>query len=303
VRGGSDAVIGGGGFDEMYYRGDFGGAGTEAVTVRLDGAANDGPAGQSDNIQTDAVYASEKDDLLVGGPGPDRLDGDDGNDEVRGGGGNDDVDGNLGDDRVFGEDGNDTLRDSAATNDLLDGGPGADDFTADGACFFIGCNPGGNDRIEARDGTQDTIRCMGGNDTATVDGIDVLLPDRGGCESVDAAAAAGGGAGAAGFSLRAPSRIRYRILARRGLVIVVRCFAPCSIDASLFADSRFARLVRIGRGRKTLSAAGTTRVRVKLTRRAKRRARRLRGRSVRLRVRVRQGGRTSTSTRRVRVTR
>jgi Ca2+-binding RTX toxin-like protein len=309
VRGGSDALIGGDGFDATYYRGDFGGAGAEAVTVRLDGAANDGPAGQSDNVQTEHVVGSEQADLLVGGPGPETLDGDAGNDEVRGGSGNDVVDGNLGDDRIFGEDGDDALRDSSATNDLLDGGLGSDDFTADGPCFFIGCNPGGNDEIRARDGVRDTIRCLGGADTAIVDGIDTLLPDRGGCESVDAAGPGPGGGG--GFTLSAPSRISFAVLVRRGLVIVVRCTVPCRIDAALLLARRIARRlglaqarpVVVGRGRRTLSRAGTVRVRVRLTSRAKRRLRRARRVTLTLRVRVRQGGQTSTRTRRVRVRR
>jgi len=147
VRDGNDTIVGGDGLDEMYYRGDFGGAGPDPVTVSLDGVANDGPAGQSDNVQVEWVFGGEAGDVLIGGPGSDRLSGDRGDDEIHGGGGDDFLDGDVGNDRVFGGDGNDELRGGDSSDDYLDGGPGEDNFVADGPCFFFGCDSGGNDQI------------------------------------------------------------------------------------------------------------------------------------------------------------
>jgi RTX calcium-binding nonapeptide repeat (4 copies) len=302
VGAGNDLLSGGDGFDTTLYSCTLGC--TDPVTVRLDGAANDGPAGRADNVQTERVDGADGADLLVGGPGPEQLFGNGGDDEVHGGGGNDLVDGVLGNDRIFGEDGDDVVRDSSSTNDLLDGGAGSDEITADGPCFFIGCDPGGNDQILAQDGTRDVISCLGGADTATVDGVDTLLADRGGCETVH---------GLPGpvccspvprtFTFTAASRLRFAVLRRLGLLVVVRCTAPCSIDAGLFVNSNLARLVRVGRARRTLRAAGTARLRVKLTRRAKRRLARHRRFTLTLRVKVIQGGRATTRSKRVTVRR
>jgi hypothetical protein len=105
------------------------------------------------------------------------------------------------------------------------------------------------------------------------------------------------------FTFTAAARLRFAVLRRRGLLVVVRCAAPCSIDAGLFVNSNLARLVRVGRARRTLRAAGTARLRVKLTARAKRRLARHRRFTLTLRVKVTQGGRATTKSKRVRVRR
>jgi hypothetical protein len=312
VGAGNDLVIGGEGLDATVYSCTLGC--TEAVTVRLDALANDGPAGHSDNVQTERVDAGDGNDLLVGGPAAERLFGGGGDDELRGGDGNDLLDGDLGADRIYGGGGDDTLRDSSATNDLLDGGAGRDEIVADGPCFSIGCDPGGNDTIHAVDGTEDVISCLGGADSAFVDPSDQLLPDRGGCETIGVQ---GGGSpvlsGAPSVLpgpppvdpvASAPSRIGLAKLLRRGLALTVECGAPCTFSARLFfARRRTARLVRIGSGSGGLQAAGSGKLRVTLTRKGKRALRSVRRATLTLRTKVTQAGSVTRSTKKVKVRR
>ena len=173
TRAGNDLLIGGDGTDETWYTSDFY-SGTEAVTVKLDGVAEQqGMAGESDNVQTEGVRGSKKPDLIVGDGGANHLDGGDGADEIRGGDGNDFVDGNIGEDRVYGESGDDKVYGGDSANDLVEGGAGGDEIVADGVCFYTGCNTGGNDTIAARDGEPDTIDCGGGYD-GDADALDHL---------------------------------------------------------------------------------------------------------------------------------
>jgi Ca2+-binding RTX toxin-like protein len=301
VRNGNDVIVGGDGADEMYYRGDYGGAGPDPVTVSLDGAAGDGPAGQSDNVQVEAVFGGEADDVLRGGPGADRLIGDRGADEIHGEAGNDFLDGDVGDDRIFGGDGDDELRGGDSSADLLDGGSGSDNFIADGPCFFFGCDSGGNDRIQARDGFPDTINCGGGVDTAIVDQLDLFAQGGGFCEAVDRPPPCcnSGPLPDPDFELRAPRSVRWKALARRGLLVRIECAGQCAIDAALYASA-----VRVGRGRGFLEDAGKARVRVKLTRKAKRRLSHVRRLSLTLRVNIKSpGGAKAATSRMVRVRR
>ncbi len=136
---------------------------------------------------------------MLGGDGSDTLNGGDGNDTVTGG---------------FGE-------------DRIDGGPGTD--TLQGDTLERNVVAIGNDVIEARDGTADSVDCGIGADVAHVDAVDVLAADPGGlCESVDRSGATGTPA--------ADRREGRREAARRG-------------DA---AQGRAARGHAAGRGRVTL---------------------------------------------------
>ena len=124
-----------------------------AMDFSLDGAANDGVAGENDNVQADIEYVlggsgvdtmtagasavvfqgNGGDDVLTGGPGDDRLGGESGTDTLTGNGGDDQL-----------TDGDFTSTDinnpgPAAGNDKLDGGPGNDSFSVDrGADDIIG---------------------------------------------------------------------------------------------------------------------------------------------------------------------
>jgi Ca2+-binding RTX toxin-like protein len=111
--GGSDLLIGGAGTDTATYS-----ERSESVSVTLDGGANDGVAGEADNVAVDVenviggnagdtLSGNGASNVLSGGPGGDRLNGGDGNDVENGG------------------DGKDRFLQGAATNgaDQLNGGP------------------------------------------------------------------------------------------------------------------------------------------------------------------------------------
>ena len=115
---------------------------------------------------------------LLGSAGPDVLDGEAGGDlilalggadRVRGRGGHDCLHGGSGRDRLFGEAGYDRLTGGGGA-DLLDGGPGRNAFDAGR----------GDDRIRARNGLRERVRCGPGDDTALADRSDRLR----GCEHV-----------------------------------------------------------------------------------------------------------------------
>ena len=88
----------------------------------MDGNANDGVAGENENIPNDV-------EVLQGGPYGDYLSGTGaGNDTLLGGGGPDDLQGWGGDDTMRGQDGNDTLHANTGA-DVLDGGPDTDSLS------------------------------------------------------------------------------------------------------------------------------------------------------------------------------
>lgn len=127
--GGNDDLDGGSGADDLR-----GGAGVDAatygdrtvgVTVTVDEQANDGAAGEGDNVHRDieAVYGGNGGDSLVGDRRSNTLDGQAGNDSLKGGRGADFLFGGLGDDLVDARDGR--------GNDVVDCGPGSDRVIAD----------------------------------------------------------------------------------------------------------------------------------------------------------------------------
>ena len=147
---GPDVLRGGGGRDRVLYD-----KSSAAVTVTLDDAADDGVAGERDNVATDVeevlgtpagdvIVGTARDDTLLGGGGPDRLDA------------------RAGDDRLnlLGSGGEAT------------GGPGRDALTVDGAPH----------RLRLADGEKDTVECSGlGEVTIERDRIDLIqrcLPAR-----------------------------------------------------------------------------------------------------------------------------
>jgi Ca2+-binding RTX toxin-like protein len=132
-----------------------GGAGTDlidysdaavGVTVTLDGLANDGVAGEADNVGADIedVTGTAKADTITGSAAANELNGGSGNDTLSGGAGSDGLNGARG-------------------NDTLDGGPGIDALAA---------GPG-NDTLRARDISADDVSCGGGVDSALLDASDV----------------------------------------------------------------------------------------------------------------------------------
>jgi hypothetical protein len=182
---GSDVIRGGrGGDDSVSYRGR-----REAVHGDLDGDRDDGEVGEKDQIGADVenIEGGAGADTLVGDQRANRLAGEGGTDQIAGAGGADLLDANgIGlygtrgpktKDRLDGGAGDDVLLGSAGDNTLLPG-PGQD--AASGL--------GGRDRIRARDGAVDEIRCGSGRDATSVDGLDFVA---GGCESLRRRGAAG----------------------------------------------------------------------------------------------------------------
>lgn len=120
---GADASTGGPGFDSIFYfdRGT-------GVQVSLDGVANDGNAGENDNVAPDieSIFGSDFDDVLIGTGGRQVLDGSSGTDVIRGGDGSDRLVGGSGDDQLNGGSGDDELHGDVGADDLL-GGSGEDE--------------------------------------------------------------------------------------------------------------------------------------------------------------------------------
>src|SRR3954451_7953353 len=161
-EGGNDSLDGGADNDSMDGGAgtdtDTGGDGTDivtyiqssaAVTVTLDGNANDGTPGENENVGgVEAVQGSNYNDSLTGDGGPNTLYGYYGDDTLRGGGGNDVLNGEFGDDSFAAEPGADTYNGGGDAGDTLsyaarnavvtvtqdgnanDGGPGENDNVA-----------------------------------------------------------------------------------------------------------------------------------------------------------------------------
>ncbi|MDP8909821.1 MAG: hypothetical protein M3N47_12075 [Chloroflexota bacterium] len=182
---GSDVYIGGPGRDIVDY-----GARDDALSISLDGAANDGAPGEADNAGADVerVRGGIADDVLIGSAAANTLEGERGNDTLRGGDGEDALFGDDGDDRLQGEGGQDTLQ-GANGNDELDGGAGIDEFNGDGEGACNSCGSG-MDRILARDGLNEQVRCGAGEDSAILDPGDLISQD---CERRDVGSSPGDG--------------------------------------------------------------------------------------------------------------
>jgi Ca2+-binding RTX toxin-like protein len=307
----ADIVDGGPGVDTADL---YGAGGAEAdrpkFSLTLDGVANDGRAGEGDN-----VTAVEK--LKLGAAGT--FVGDDAANEVTapevGSGGS--YDGRGGDDAITAGDahgdvvtggaGNDTLT-AGFGNDTITGGPGKDIVNADrpGRCNELHCDlPGGalgDDTIDVRDGEVDTVGCGIGNDKVVADAGDSVAPD---CEVVER----GTGPGPGGELTVKAARTSLRKLARSGLAVSVACPAACTLRAKLAVPKASARKLRLkGRtlatARKSLAAAGTAKLRAKPARKLAKRIRRQKKLAITVTVTAKApDGTRQTGTTRVTVTR
>ena len=136
----ADTIDGGPGSDLVSYS-----TRTAPVSVTLGAGANDGEAGEGDNVQADVerITGGKAADTLTGNTGLDRINGGNGGDTIHGGGGGDILSGGNGDDDITGGSGKDTMSGSA-----------------------------GDDTFHAVDGVKDSITCGDGNDTVFKDPID-----------------------------------------------------------------------------------------------------------------------------------
>ena len=173
--GGHDVLLGGPGNDQLYGGpgGDRldggpgadvmdGGSGpgdvalydtrTQPVSVTIDGVANDGQAGEGDNVSAvEDIVGGSGDDTLVGAlPG-----------------------------KIYGEAGNDHLSFAAPVQGTLLGGPGNDVLTSPGTAALRGNS--GNDILNSQNGYPDWNYCASGDDTVIADATDYVAPD---CEHV-----------------------------------------------------------------------------------------------------------------------
>jgi hypothetical protein len=307
VRGGTgaDALVDpvrtpGTGFDggDGPDRADFSGR-AEAVSVALNGLADDGAASGGDNVAgIEDVVGGSAGDAITGDAAANGLSGGAGNDLIDGGGGDDVLRGGAGDDSMSGADG----------DDQLVGGSGADSFAG---------GPGA-DSISAVDGVAETIDCGSGADTADVDrgagGVSDVVVN---CETLTgpaAGSAAGSNPAVAGLlAVRAPgvanpadltppsasirTAIRQRIatVRLRGLALRVLCRESCGLSAALVIDRPTSRRLAlgtrpggavIGTAKARRATAGAVRMRMKLNSRARQALRRARKLTVTVQVLV-----------------
>ena len=202
---GADRINGGDGNDRADY-----GSRTAALTLSLDGVANDGQLYEGDNIASDieVLLSGSGNDHLVGNNsanslwaqgGDDIVDGRGGPDWVNGGAGTDTADYSLrtkplsltldsgwndgeageGDsigsdiERLIGGYGADTITGSANA-DRLEGREGNDKIDGGGGSDVIR-GDGGSDTITSRDLLIDNVECGGGKDQVIGDLIDQIL--------------------------------------------------------------------------------------------------------------------------------
>ena len=214
----TDVLDGGDGYDTVdsdWGDGSFD-APPQPVSLTLAGGADDGRAGENDDVRgvenvkayaaatlvgTDAAEHLEVVQItapatLVGHGGDDTLRGSDGQDRLEGGAGADYLDAGFGD-------------------DVIVAGPGPDTVHGDragGECGYYWCKyPFGNDTIDVRDGERDTVTCGAGQDSVQADAEDVVAPD---CETADKAdkadKAGTAGPGAGGAAAKACSTGKLR---------------------------------------------------------------------------------------------
>ncbi len=196
AQAGADTYIGGPGYDRFSYFSRM-----APISATLDGVANDGEAGEGDNIHPDVeeVGGGWGDDTLIGSDGDNVLWGSSGNDTILGLGGNDKLTGDDGNDTLDGGPGNDEVK-GGCHDDHIIGGPGVDTLISDDCTDRF--KRGIFDVIDAADGEADAlIFCsMSGDpigDTAKVDEFDpVTSSGPGACGTIQLMVPAGGGGAA-----------------------------------------------------------------------------------------------------------
>jgi Ca2+-binding RTX toxin-like protein len=290
----ADVVDGGAGFDQIPdVDADYNRGFDDDVSVSVDGAANDGEAGEGDNViaveklrvtanhatvvgsdAADDVFVEANTSTIRGLGGNDRLVAYDGHDSIEGGAGDDYLEGGFG-------------------NDVLDGGGGVDQFSGDRIESDVIAI--GSDQIRARDGLAEQVNCGIGSDAAQVDASDVVDAS---CESVDRSGPVPiGGPG----KQKVLGKRSIRAIASKGLTIELSCPAACTVRAELRVDRKLARRLRLGRsrvlasGKRTLRAAGDARVTLKVVGKARKRFKRLRSAKVTLRTTTTIAGQSTTA--------
>jgi Ca2+-binding RTX toxin-like protein len=271
--GGADVFDGGDGTDEAGF------IRSAKYAISLDGQANDGVSGESDNVKVENVLISGAADADVTGDGGPNvltvedsataaavLSGGGGDDTLRGGTQNDTLRGGDGDDLLTGSDG----------GDVLDGGAGKDDFVGDLENFANYTGIGG-DTIFARDGVAERLNCGPGTDVAEADSDDANY--LGTCEDVRRPAppvvdpppvVKPPVAAAPTLGLSIPKAHLAKSL-KKGLKVKVTSDSAATLSVTAKSGKT---VVATGKG--SLKAPGTTAVTLKFTKAAQRKLRRKR---------------------------
>jgi Ca2+-binding RTX toxin-like protein len=238
---GPDVYNGGDGEDAVV---DYIGR-TVPVNVTIDGNANDGAAGEGDNVGLDVedVTGGSAGDTLVGSAVDNELVGGNGNDTISGGDGNDGLSGGPGRDTIDGGNG----------RDLLSGG-------------------GGADTLRSRDGVTDRDECGGGTDSVEGEARDDISGD---CENITEPAPAAVGIGSVVVTRAGFVVVRVTCPATE---------RSCSGQVIVKSVRRLGRsFIRFGKVNYRLRSGASNAIRAKIPnvyRRALRRARRVKVRAV-----------------------
>jgi Ca2+-binding RTX toxin-like protein len=167
---GSDEYHGGDGIDTVSYKDR-----TENLVITQDDFANDGKAGEEDNVFADveAIWGGKGNDKIFGGAVANQLFGEAGNDELHGGGGGDKLFGWWGRDKLYGDGGDDQLFGESG-HDSIWGGMGADELRGgDGDDQLVAIGGGASDKVFGE----------AGNDSLWLDNSSTELNDGDGTES------------------------------------------------------------------------------------------------------------------------
>lgn len=124
-----DNMLGGGGVDTVDYK-----SRTKDLHIGLGTAADDGEAGEGDNVRTDieiVISGSGNDYIMTNSGRSVQFYGGAGNDTLVGGSGNDILDGEAGNDLLMGQGGADIFQSKDGGLDTINGGGGADSATSD----------------------------------------------------------------------------------------------------------------------------------------------------------------------------
>jgi Ca2+-binding RTX toxin-like protein len=301
----ADIVDGGPGFDQIpSVDSDYGRGFDDDISVTNDGVANDGEAGEGDNvISVEKLYITADQATVVGTAGDDDIFVDANSSLIRGLGGNDKLVAYDGNDVIEGGDGDDLLE-GGFGNDVLDGGAGVDQFNGDRTETNVIAI--GNDQIRARDGNAEQVSCGIGSDTAQVDASDVVDAS---CETVDRSGGVTPPPAGKPGKPKLLTKLSVRAIAKKGLVLRIACPAACAVAAELRVDKKTAKKLGLGksrvlaRGKKTLTAAGNAKVTLKVVRKARKRFKKLRKAKVTLKTATKVGGVTTRTSRTLKLTR
>jgi Ca2+-binding RTX toxin-like protein len=294
----ADMVDGGPGFDRIPdVDADYNRGFDDDVSVTEDGAANDGEAGEGDNvIGVEKLRIVADHATFVGTNGADDVFVEANFSTIRGLGGNDHLVAYDGHDTLEGGDGDDYLE-GGFGNDVLDGGPGTDQFVGDRTETDVIAI--GSDQIRARDGNAELVNCGIGADTAQVDANDTVDAT---CETVDRSGSRTDDGGAGGPSRpKVLGKLSIRSISSKGLAIQITCPAACTVSGELRVNKKTARRLGLGRsrvlarGRRKLTAAGDAKVTLKVVSKARKRFKRMRSAKVTLRTTTTVAGKATTA--------